>query len=85
MDRLKEKFDREGVNFVSDEGKIGRKTDLDKPQSVTNPGPNPYGAQPPMAPPRKGHISNAMEDIRNVNMGGSMGSNEVNPIKSVIS
>lgn len=27
MDKIKEKFDRDGINFVQDESQIGRQTD----------------------------------------------------------
>jgi len=49
LDKIKAKFDREGVNFVKDESEIGRNPE--KPLSATNLGGNPFAPVPPL----KGH------------------------------
>ena len=43
LDKIKQKFDRDGVNFVQDEGQIGRQQ---QPQSPSNLGPRPIDAPP---------------------------------------
>ena len=78
LQKIKEKFDREGVNFVKDESQIGRQGDKDGvPGSMapSNLGGNQFGP----LPPKKGHITN-----KEINIGRSF-NEEVNPIKNVIS
>ena len=79
LKKIKEKFDREGVNFVSDEDEIGRPSqDPSRPLAPSNLGGDPFA--PP--PPRRGHLSQTMN--RDVNMGGNS-NEEVNPIRKVLS
>jgi len=72
---LKEKFDREGVNFISDESEIGRDGKV-KPNDPSNLGPKNFDA-PSVG---KGHVSNY---ANNMNMAGSRRMDD-NPLKSVI-
>lgn len=75
LQKIKSKFDREGVNFVQNEEQIGRDQ---KPNAPTNLGHNPY-APPPMMQRQKGHPSKNAQ----VNLGGAS-AEDVNPIRNVI-
>ncbi len=77
LDKIKDKFDRDGVNFVQDESQIGRT--VEQPMAPSNLGSNPYAP----APPQKGHPSTHRQ-ASSVNKGGAGADSEINPIASVI-
>merc|ERR1712176_1648780 len=70
IDKMKAKYDREGVQYVSDESEIG-KEDGKKPQSASNLGPQP-GDPLPHATTSRGHPSTRPTyEEKNTNFGGN--------------
>lgn len=74
MNKIKQKYDRDGVTFIENEAQMGRQQ-AQQPKDPTNLGPKEFDALPP-----RGHVSRMREQV---NMGGTQ-QVSTNPISSVI-